>query len=277
MSIIPKFFLDAVVSLGVKNGDKAFWIATGFIVGRKEKENPELSTFYIITNKHVVEDKSELLIRFNSQDSQMVKDYILPLKENEINQYSEHPIKEIDIIAKQIIPQVLIVDKSKWSAFDLDDLSLTLEQMRDTGVDEGAYIYLLGFPMNLVGDFNNSPICRSGCISRISDSFTQRQKSNYFLVDAQAFPGNSGGPVINRPELVSIQGTTHNTNANLIGILSAYIPYRDVLISKQTKQETMILSENSGLTIVYPVDKIKEVVELEYQRINDLIKRNKLR
>ena len=39
----------------------------------------------------------------------------------------------------------------------------------------------------------------------------------------------------------------------------------------------MILSENSGLTIVYPVDKIKEVVELEYQRINDLIKRNKLR
>lgn len=29
----------------------------------------------------------------------------------------------------------------------------------------------------------------------------------------------------------------------------------------------MIREENSGLTVVYPVDRIKEVVELEWQRI----------
>ena len=30
----------------------------------------------------------------------------------------------------------------------------------------------------------------------------------------------------------------------------------------------MIQTENSGLTIVHPVDRIKEVVELEWQRLN---------
>ena len=34
----------------------------------------------------------------------------------------------------------------------------------------------------------------------------------------------------------------------------------------------MIQEENSGLTIVHPVDRIKEVVEIEWQRVE---KRNK--
>ena len=87
-----------------------------------------------------------------------------------------------------------------------------------------------------------------------------------FLVDAQAFPGNSGGPIISRPENISLVGTANNFRANLIGILSAYIPYKDVLISQQTQEIRMVQTENSGLTIVHPVDRIKEVVLLEWDR-----------
>lgn len=64
-----------------------------------------------------------------------------------------------------------------------------------------------------------------------------------------------------------INGTPSNTSANLIGILSAYIPYRETLYSKQTGRDRMVQEENSGLTIVHPVDRIKEVVELEWERI----------
>ena len=50
MAIIPDFFLNAVVALGIDGGDgKKHWIGTGFIVGRKEIDNPNLSTYYIIT------------------------------------------------------------------------------------------------------------------------------------------------------------------------------------------------------------------------------------
>ena len=51
--------------------------------------------------------------------------------------------------------------------------------------------------------------------------------------------------------------------AKLLGVLSAYIPYRDVLISQQTQETKMV---QTGLTIVYLVDRIKEVVLLDWNR-----------
>lgn len=80
------------------------------------------------------------------------------------------------------------------------------------------------------------------------------------------FPGNSGGPVINRPDVTAIQGAPHNESCNLIGVVSAYIPYREVLYSKQTGMVRMLQEENRGLTIVHPVDRIIEVVEMERER-----------
>ena len=138
--------------------------------------------------------------------------------------------------------------------------------MQNTGVNEGSLVYALGFPMDLV-DPIKVPICRLGCISRVTDAFLLKKGAPIFLVDAQTFPGNSGGPIVSRPEHISIDGTPSNTSANLIGILSAYIPYRETLYSRQTGRDRMIQEENSGLTIVHPVDRIKEVVELEWARI----------
>ena len=72
--------------------------------------------------------------------------------------------------------------------------------------------------------------------------------------------------MFNRPEIVSIEGTPKNKSCKLIGILSAYVPYQEPLYSKQTGRVRMIQEENSGLTIVHPVDRIKEVVETEWER-----------
>ena len=185
--------------------------------------------------------------------------------------YSAHPHDKTDVIAVQILPKKLINDKSIWGSFDLTENALTLQEMQSTGVEEGSLVYALGFPMNLV-DPIKVPICRLGCISRVTDAFLLKKGTPKFLVDAQTFPGNSGGPIISRPEFISIDGTPANSSSNLIGILSAYIPYRETLYSRQTGRDRMIQEENSGLTIVHPVDRIKEVVEIEWQRVE---KRNK--
>lgn len=268
MSIIPNFYLNAVVALGVDgaNGEK-HWIGTGFIVGRKEIDNPKLSTYYIITNKHVVKTPKYVYVRFNSLGDTLVKDYRIDLYDKAgAPMFSAHPNDKTDVIALQISPKTLINDKSIWGAFDLDDHALTLEQMQSTGVEEGHLIYALGFPMDLV-DPIKVPICRLGCISRVTDAFILKKSNPLFLVDAQTFPGNSGGPIVSHPELISFNGTPEITNSNLIGILSAYIPYKEALYSRQTERVRMIQEENSGLTVVHPVDRIKEVVELEWKRI----------
>ena len=183
-----------------------------------------------------------------------------------VKYYSEHPMKNTDVVAIQIVPQIILQNHLSLSVIDIEDHALTLEQMKQSGVDEGNLVYALGFPMNLVNDNVKAPICRLGCISRVADAFVNPATAEQFLVDAQTFPGNSGGPIISRPEHISIDGTPHNTKANLIGILSAYIPYQDTLLSVQTKQPIMIREENSGLTIVHPVNRIKEVIEIEYLR-----------
>lgn len=271
MSIIPSFFMNAVVSLGIDDSKNIRrWIGTGFIVSRKEIENPELLTCYIITNKHVVNSQRIIYVRFNSLGDTLVKDYPVPLIDScGTKLYSEHPNQSTDIIAIQIAPRELINDRSIWGAIDLEDHALTLEKMEQTGVNEGSLVYALGFPMSLVGDIK-TPICRLGCISRITDAFLLKSSCPVYLVDAAAFPGNSGGPIISRPEHISIQGTPTNETSNLIGILSAYIPYEEALVSSQTGKPVMIKQENSGLTIVHPVDRIQEVVDIEWNRVNTI-------
>lgn len=271
MAIIPDIFMNAVIAIGIELQDGCkCWIGTGFIVGRKEKNNPNLSTYYIITNKHVVANQQRILVRFNSLGEVITKDYSIDLYDaNQWPTFSVHPNNDTDVVALQIVPQTLINDMSIWGSFDLSEHSLTLEQMETTGVREGSLVYALGFPMGLV-DSIKAPICRLGCISRIADAFLLKNGTPVFLVDAQTFPGNSGGPIISRPEHMSIFGTPTNSNSNLIGILSGYLSYEDKLISQQTGKIRMIQSENSGLTIVHPVDRIKEVVEIEWQRIEKL-------
>lgn len=271
MAIIPSFFMDAVVSLGVAlpNGQKQ-WIGTGFLVGRHEQSDPEQFTVYIVTNKHVVKDKKLLFVRFNNEKDVGVKDLPMPLEDKGNKYFSEHPAPHTDIAAIQILPKVITDNQLKLRFIDEDKHSLTLEQMKNTGVEEGSLIYALGFPMNLVNDMYKAPICRLGCVARVSDAFIAPTATESYLVDAQTFPGNSGGPIISRPEQMSISGTPTNASANLIGILSAYIPYREILFSAQTGKDRMIQEENSGLTIVHPVDRIKEVIELEWNRVQRL-------
>ena len=271
MSIIPNNFINSVVAIGVEqqcNGYiEKFWIGTGFLVCMQEPNNVQASTIYLITNKHVLNGKNTVYVRFNSVSGTFVRDYEIQLIDGYGRKiYTEHPDSEIDIIAIQLNPQRLINDASIWDAINIDTEALDVCTMKMQGIDEGWLVYALGFPMNLVNEFK-TPICRMGCISRVTDTFLQPDRVKYFLVDAQAFPGNSGGPIVSKPEtMFSANGVNSYMPARLLGVLSAYIPYKDVLISQQTQEAKMIQTENSGMTIVYPVDRIKEVVLLDWNR-----------
>ena len=38
MALIPQFYMDSVVSIGIKNNGKIKWIGTGFIVAKTKNE-----------------------------------------------------------------------------------------------------------------------------------------------------------------------------------------------------------------------------------------------
>ncbi len=259
MAIIPTFFFDAVVAIGVEAEENINWIGTGFLVGRQASA-PNKYTIFLVTNHHIIENKTQIVVRFNQENTDVCKDYFISVVNKNGNNYSKHP--NADVIAIQISPSVLDDNHSEYSWFSLDKHALDIKQMKETDVIEGSIVYSLGFPLNMIGLNRKTPVCRIGCISRISDLFNDLHVNEY-LIDLQAIPGNSGAPVINRPETISIEGTAHNASANLIGIISGTIDY-----SEKCEGGTCGLAyeRNSGFATVHPVDTIKDVVEQEYQR-----------
>ena len=265
MALIPPFFFDCVVAIGERAVDKHIsFTATGFLYGKLviKGESAETNQYrvYLITNRHVFEGRDAVVLRFNTLGGAPAKIYDVSLKDN-LGQviYFLHPDPEIDIAVVSINVQLLQQEGILFGFFHSDKHVLPLQKATGVGVAEGEGIFLLGFPMGDAGKDQNFVIARQGAIARIRDAIAG--KSKHFLIDAAIFPGNSGGPVVTKPEIVSIQGTQAHSEANLIGIVAGYIPFQDIAISVQTKRPRIIFEENSGLGVVFSIEDITAVVE----------------
>lgn len=256
MALIPKIYIDAVVSIGLRQtNDSIAWIGTGFFVHRRINDKEVLP--FIVSNKHIFEGKSCVVIRMReTQENKLVLMDVL-LSDCRVHTFA-------DIAAVMLSGTTITQQHLKFSSFDIDSNSFSSFELRDNGVDEGSLVYMLGFPMGLVNVNSELPICRMGCIARISEE--QIAESHDALLDIQNFPGNSGSPIVSKPEFIGIQGTKILDRCVLIGIIHAYLPYRESLINSQTKEIVEVRSENCGLALMHPVEYIREVIDMYYKR-----------
>ncbi len=266
MALIPPFFLDCVVAIGFVTNDEVRYAATGFLVGHLVGEGAEISDrkyrLYLVTNRHVFEGKDVAMLRFNPSDNLAAKVYDLQLRNAEGQaQWQRHPDDAVDLAVQSINAELLRKDGIQFSFFASDSHILPFSKAADEGLSEGDSVFVLGFPLGQVGKERNYVIVRQGVIARVRDALAGT--SQEFLVDASIFPGNSGGPVVTRPEAMAIEGTRSSGKAWLIGVVSSYVPYQDVAISVQTDRPRVIFEENSGLAAVIPIDKALEVIGIE--------------
>lgn len=262
--IIPPFYLNSVVSIGVRNTPHGItWIGTGFFAGKSEGNDVDHVYPLLVTNKHVFLDNDKVVIRMKKQGSNDLQVVDFDLKDKDGNPlFVVHDSIDIDIAVLPINADFITENNLDFSCFNIDINAMSSIELRANGVDEGSIIYMLGYPMGLVNVNSNLPICRMGCISRMSD--TQINEHHNLLVDIQNFPGNSGSPIITRPETISIKGTASLSKSVLVGIVHSYIPYKERLINSQTNEVVEIRSENSGLANVHPVEYIREIIDKMY-------------
>ena len=272
MALLPPFMLDAVMAIG--EGDdpaKRAWIGTGFLYGRFDKKIDETTKTYnvfVVTNKHVLENRKKIYLKFNSANDPGSADYAMPLKaRNGKDVWVGHPDEKVDVAVLPINVNALKDDYRKYSFFQSDAHIATTVTMKAEGITEGDGVFVLGFPMGLVDAARQYVICRSGCVARVRDLIEGSVTD--FLVDATVFPGNSGGPVVLTPELTTITGTRSISKADLIGVVKSYVPYKDYCVSLQTKQTRIVFEENSGLTAVEPVDHIIRTIDLAMKRMKN--------
>ena len=271
MALIPPLYFNCVVALGKRESKKEInWIGTGTLVGRFFKNgsfNDNHYHIFIVTNRHVMENNSSLVVRFNPLSTHPAKDYDIPvINDSGKPTWKSHPNNDIDLAAICLDADFLRDEEIKYEYFHSDLHLMPLSQMANQGMSEGDFIYVLGFPMGIMAPDRQYVISRTGIIARLRDALEGTNKD--FMIDSMIFPGNSGGPVINKPEVISIEGTSSVPSPYLIGIVSSYLTYTDTAVSKQTGQSRVVFEENSGLAVVIPADYILETIDLCFATAN---------
>ena len=247
MTLLQPRSLSGIVSLEARNRS----VGTGFLYARFFAKLPNRPFLFIATNSHVV-DAVVSHIRFNRTDGGTG---LVPV--NEVTrpgvEWSRHETADVAVLP---LPRDSPLSRSSGAdhMYFPDNHGPTTEQWQH--VKEGSGVFVLGFPLGLTGERRNYPIVRHGIIARIQD--WQRRDAPSFLIDSTAFPGNSGGPVILQPEAVGLTGAEGIKEPLLLGIVSKYLTYQDVAVSRQTGQPRVVFEENSGLAEVVPIDMAKE-------------------
>jgi hypothetical protein len=283
---IPPAFISSVVALGTRIPDplpndakhtKWFTEGTGFFYGYLLKDEPDPQKrqyeIYLVTAKHVVEEhaanaKTDLNARVDAKDSTRgVQEFPIPI--NPIagqSMWFFHPDSSIDIAVVQVNPNVLHDAGFEPGWFVGDQTAADINKLKTLEVSAGDGIFVLGWPLNLAGDQRNYVIVRDGVVARVSEMLDGASKN--FLIDALVFPGNSGGPVVLKPDIAAIQGTRNQPAAYLIGVVVSFIPYTELAVSAQTHRPRVSFEENSGLAEVLPVDDINQAIEA-WRKIRD--------
>ena len=284
---LPPQFLNFVVALGShvqkrelreveKKPPEFEWRTegTGFFYGHLAVDDPESQKRryqpFLVTAKHVVQEherlrrsdnRGELSIRVNPQDSSSPSEKfpVSSLALSSGSMWFFHPNPDIDLAIFPINLLKLREQGLQSHFFANDKIVANTDKLKELEVAAGDGVFILGFPMNLAGVQRNYVIVRQGVIARISEMLDRASRT--FLVDAFVFPGNSGGPVVLKTEVGSIEGTKSQNTAYLIGIVLSYIPYIDVAISAQTQRGRIAFEENSGLCEILPTDYIEETIK----------------
>lgn len=271
-ALLPPYFMTAVVALGgnqtvVEDGisvTKWVTVGTGFLYGYLVKDDEDASkkmyAVYLVTAGHVIKSlnltgQKQISVRLDHSEAAGKSEQF----EVNVLDWFFHENGEIDLAA---IPAPIenLKGKGLQAGFFMNDQHVFgKSELVANGISAGDGVFVLGFPMNLAGRERNYVILRQGAIARISEY--QEGRSSSFLLDAFVFPGNSGGPVMLRPEVSSIVGTKSNNKSALVGVVSSYLPYTDTAYSAQTKRPRVTFEENSGLAQIVPIDFVNEMLK----------------
>ena len=255
--------LKTLAAIGEIGKRKKFnCLATGFFVGfiAKNSKDQTKKTYYLflVTNRHVFKDKINIYLRLNKKDGKAkIFKQNLSFDNNE-PRWLEHRNKNVDLALLNISPKKLEENDIDFTFFK-EEMFSYYKNFKKIGIEVGDETYILGFPLGISGIIQNYACAKWGIISRIDKELIYKKKA--FLLDSSIFPGNSGSPVILKPTLESLNGTQAVLNEYLLGVVSGYIPYEEGLYTHQTNPPSLVsLSrENSGLSLVVPIDFIRQI------------------
>ena len=175
--------------------------ATGFFYARQKDES-----YFLVTNRHVVEDQDHPRIRFDAlrlalhtdaNDVRKNGSIDLPLYEGNNRLWRSFDDPGIDIVA-------LPLDKSAIHGFIIQAFSSSVLPPSDLQIGIGEDVLVIGYPLGFHDDVHNLPIFRNASVASVYP--VPFKGKPFFLIDARLHPGTSGSPVVLKPSTVLKKG-----------------------------------------------------------------------
>lgn len=248
---------------------------TGFFVGMENPQNPNQFRVYIVTAKHVLQTNDRkswlpsVFVRLNKKDSgsDMLRlDIVADGAEKNI---FVHEDTTVDIAVVPALP-----DQAKYDfKFLPDELLTTKEDYQKLNISEGSEVFFTGLFFPYIGEQRNYPIVRFGRVALVTDEKVNfgGVKTELYLMEANAYAGNSGAPVFfylgadRQPGSIIIGDPV----LKLAGIISGR--FNDVVPVQITQTEAVpIVAPNLGIAGVVPAYKLHEILfseEFKNQRL----------
>jgi hypothetical protein len=238
---------------------------TGFFVGVKTKQDPNLSYNYLVTAKHVLQDKngnfySSIGIRSNTHDGSS--------KLSEISMSEviilTHSDKDVDIALFHCTPNVEVFDYLSIP----EEIITTKNSIKTLEIEEGDEVFFAGLFTSHIGQKRNQPILRFGKVALMSDEKIEWKVDDnpskfldLYLLECQSFGGNSGSPVffylnsLRKPEKLQIG----SPEIYLAGVMTGSFLNPNPVASIETKESFYSL-QNVGIAAVTPCYKLHEIL-----------------
>ena len=234
-------------------------IGTGVLI------TPDKRTLYIVTAKHVLDDPKkkwhprEIRLRFAWQERSSVYD-------------------DLGIMVNLFDSS----DKARWLASedgaDLAAVPISIAELRATGkpyaihteqivtpedMFEGATVIALGYPGIIGNEYLVRAIARGGIVGWLNPEDPYRKP---FMIDANIYPGNSGGPVIKPPTGIDRDGGLNlGGRIRLMGIVSQAPGLdTDLILSVPGAPQPLRIRQNvplGGTGIIEPATKIPDLLK----------------
>lgn len=261
---------------------------TGFIVNREvEKGKGQL---FLVSNKHVLKPKSVdpaasnkaafavMHITKKDKGGELLIEPIRVMLRDEKGRdlWTGHPVEDVDVAVLRITDYIAEAGEIKalYKIGYIKESDFATDQyVKDTHLNIGDQVVVLGYPINIVEGRSSIPVARGGVIGTPPDR--KFRGKDFFLIDCATIRGSSGSPVFVpvRPYAVSYDETKKLTTINsmqpyfpkLLGIVSATVSDWELIIRRTDAfgappKETSVM-DTANFGIVFPAKVISETLD----------------
>jgi hypothetical protein len=218
---------------------------------------------WLVTAKHVFFnpqigwDPDSLYIRFSWFESRPLADYAgirIVLKEGSRHLWIPHPDPSVDLVAIPLRITISEAGKDKVAVIPLGNFA------EPEDVFEGVPVLILGYPAAAGAEFLTRALVRSGSIAWVNPEDPVKSP---ILIDANLFPGNSGGPAFSLPMGINKEGGLRlGGKIAFLGIVSLARVQTFPILFEGKQTEAFQSAQLISIGILVPAGRILELLEL---------------